>query len=227
MKNFSNRTEGTWAPHGNADMEVLGVLRSPIKFISKSSLNVHFFLPALASGATSSTQQSVSIQAREIIPIHNYYMQSKPGTWSFGAWNDFSPWPTGDVIDSLGIDASNLAVSASLRLDTGALVYLPVEVLTARGASSLSTYTLQVTSSWNLHSVETTLTTPAGNRELLPLSQCSAGPTCILHDADTPFSCTLDLTGRPEGIYRIHIRGDVPNNSFHPELSIQIYHRQN
>jgi hypothetical protein len=226
MRNFPNRTEGTWAPHGDADMELLGVVRSRINFKPKTDLRVHFFLPSASTAQASSAQTSVLIQAREIVPLHNYYMQSKPGTWSFGNWNDFGPWPTGDVLDSLGIDSSNLAVLASVRLDTGALAYLPVEVLTT-GASSLSSlYTFQLTSSWNLHSVESALITPSGRTEQLPLLQCSAGPTCILHDADTPFSFSLDLGGRPEGIYRVHIVGHVPNNSFHPELSVQIYHRQ-
>jgi hypothetical protein len=153
-------------------------------------------------------------------------MQSKPNTWRLGEWNDFGPWPTRDILDQLGIMPGNLALLASFRRSTGDLIYLPVEVLVHGAPLSSSTYTVEVKSSWNLHAIETSIINPSGKIEELPIQGCSFGPTCILYDADTPFSINLNLNGQPEGVYRFHIVGRVPNNSLRPELSVKIYHRQ-
>jgi hypothetical protein len=218
-KQFSNRTEGTWQLHGAADMELISLTRGPINFPQNSTLHVHFFLPMEASPS------SVTIQARETIQIQNYFMHSKAGHWQLGSWNDFSPWPTADVIDTIGIKPENLAVAASCRLDSGILAYLPLDISTATNAESNAVYTLQFATTWPLHSLEESVTGPSGRTIALPLMQCAAGPACVLYEADSVFSLTIDMTKQPAGLYKLHLIGRVPNSSFRPELSAEIYHK--
>jgi hypothetical protein len=226
MNDFSNRSEGTWSPHADADMQLLGVIRSRINFAPNSTLRVHFFLPPDLPGQVSKNASTVSVDAREIIQTRNYYMHSKARQWQVGAWNDFGPWPTADFLDTSGIQPANLAVLASCGLDDGSRVYLPVEILVGNTSASGSVYTLQFSTAWNIHALEKTLTTPSRSVEQLPLIQCAAGPTCVLYGADSAQSFSIDMTNRPEGVYKLHLVGHVPNDSFKPELSIQLYHRQ-
>jgi hypothetical protein len=204
---------------------LLGAVRSPVAFAPGSTLRVKFFLPAASPQEPALDPTKVVIEAREIVPTRNYFMRSKAAPWQAGAWNDFGPWPTVDVLDSQGIQATNLAVLASYSLKDGSRVYLPVEVLAGVPPSTASTYTFQFTTSYEIHSLETTLTSPSGKVEVLPAIQCSAGPTCIVYEADSPHAFTIDMKDRPQGIYRLHLHGHVPNSKFQPELSIQIYHK--
>lgn len=94
MKDFSNRTEGSWSPHANADITLVGLTRSPILFTPNSTLKVQFYVPGGPDGGTPKYSDAITIESREIIPVRNYFMRSKPMPWNLGAWNEFGPWPT-------------------------------------------------------------------------------------------------------------------------------------
>lgn len=225
MRQFPNRTEGTWSPHGSSDMDLIGLSRSPIDFDPRSTLRVQFFLPVPPTNAPPNYADTVVLESREIIALQNYYMRSKPGHWQPGRWNEFGPWPTSDVLDPLGIRASNLALTASYGDATGGRVYMPVSVSTLPAVSKSDSYIFQFNTAWPVHSLERKLTGPDGHTESLPIIGCQATPLCILYDADSSHAFAIDMTNRPEGLYRLHLTGHVPNNSFTPELFVTFYHR--
>lgn len=101
---------------------------------------------------------------------------------------------------------------------------MPVTLSTSTAASDSESYVFQFDTAWPIHSLEKRLTAPDGHTELLPIIACQANPLCILYDADSSHAFTIDMTNRPEGLYRLHLTGHVPNNSFTPELFVTFYH---
>jgi hypothetical protein len=225
LRDFKNRIEGTEIPHGDADMQLLGVVRSAIVFAPASTLHAVFFLPTASQANSLIDTAKVTIEAREIVPTRNYFMRSKAAQWQLGVWNDFGNWPTSDVIDPQGIQPTNFAVSASYSLGDGSRVYLPVEIIAGRQPSPTSTYTIQFSTAYEIHSLDITLTSPTGVVEALPSAQCPGPATCTLYEADSSHSLSIDMQNRPLGVYQVRLLGHVPNSTFHPELSIKIYHQ--
>ncbi len=114
---FSNRFEGSYQNQGNTDLDIIGVLRSPISFNSPSTLSVKLFFPT-----TGLATDKVLVEAQEITQSRNYFMQSKSFSVRTADWNAFTPWPSSDVIDSLGVAPQNLAVTASYIDQSGTRV---------------------------------------------------------------------------------------------------------
>lgn len=225
LRDFNNRIEGTEIPHGDADMQLLGVLRSSIVFTPASTLHAVFFLPSNSQANAIIDTGQVVVEAREIVPTRNYFMRSKAAQWRLGSWNDFGPWPTADVIDPQGIQPTNFAIAASYSMSDGSRVYLPVELLASKAPSSTAVYTVQFSTAYELHSLDVTLTSPSGVVQTLPSAQCPGFATCTLFEADSSQSLTIDLQNRAPGIYQVHLVGHVPGSTLHPELSIKIYHQ--
>jgi hypothetical protein len=221
---FKNRTEGTEIPHGDADMQVLGIIASPVTFGPSSTLYANFYLPSGSLAEASVNTTTVDLEAREITPVRNYFMKSKSAPWQIGQWNQFGPWPTADVIDPKGIQPSNLTILAKYSKPDGSLVYMPVTISGENPSNSSNRYTLHFATSLEIHSLNVTITDPNGNIETLPLTQCTAYPTCVLYEADSSHALTLDMSNRASGVYRVHLIGHVPNSTSRPELSIQIFH---
>src|SRR5262249_36309923 len=156
---------------------------------------------------SSSASVKVLVAAREIIDTKHYLMQSRQAKWNVGTWNDFSPWPTKDVIDRLDLDPTNIAVLASYRDDNTSPVYLPVNVFSGKNQDGGASYRFYVETSWDLHSVEKTIIGPSGQVTTLETDQCKISPTCILYSAASSYSFAIDMSRFSEGLYTIHIVG--------------------
>src|SRR6266478_5145262 len=103
MKAFDNRIEGTNV-HTNAlqDFTVIAIHRSFQLFPTNTTLHVRFFLPRVVD----SPNKEVFVEAVELQDSFHYFMQAKSFKWNENDWNVFEPWPTKDVIDRLGLQAS-------------------------------------------------------------------------------------------------------------------------
>ena len=132
-----NRYEGRIEiPVSNPDLELLSFVGFMQEFDRESILKVRFFLPL---------RSQVIIQAQELYPEKNYWMESKPGDWNVEEWNLFEPWPTKDVLDSLHIGSSNLGIIIRLNKKMSneiapAFIYhsgLPVSPIKYTGVSIL------------------------------------------------------------------------------------------
>lgn len=219
MKDFGNRVEGTDVElHGGEDLTLLGVHRSFELFAKNSTLQVRFYLPRAVS-------TKVSVEGREIVDTRHYLMRSKQANWKEGDWNNFTPWPTKDVIDPLGLDPSNIAVLASYSVENAQLVYLPVDVVARTSQPRKQPYTFHFETSWDLHSLEKSVTGPSGHRTILTTDQCNISPQCVLYSSKSSHVFDVDMSGLPEGVYSIDLVGHIPGASMMPELHIKIYHR--
>ena len=217
---FGNRFEGSYQNHGNTELDVIGVLRSPISFTSPSILSVKFFLPV-----TQLATDTVLVEAQEITQSRNYYMRSKSFQVHLADWNAFTPWPSGDVLDPLGVAPSNLAVTVSYVDQAGTRVYLPANVNTGV-AHPLNVYIIQLRTAWSIHSLEEKLTAPDGTSSQLQTIECSAGPSCVMYDAGTSHAISLDMSSRPDGFYSLELTGHVPNKFSPVHATVTFYHRK-
>ena len=226
MRNFGNREEGTAVEaHGSEDLALLGLHRDFQSFPKNSELLVRFYLPKILPQGGS---RRVSLEAREIVDSRHYLMRSKQPAWSDGEWNSFSPWPTKDVIDQLGLDSSNIAVLASYRDGNTAPVYVPVDVLsTSSGTPVKRPYTFHFETSWNIHSLDKSVTSPDGHKTVLKADRCNISPTCVLYSAASSHSFDVDMKDFPEGVYTIDLLGHLPGTSLTPNLRIRVYHHPN
>lgn len=221
MKPFDNRMEGTAVElHGDEDITLLGIHRSFEQFPKNRILQVRFYLPDIGAPST-----KVFIAAREIIDTKHYLMQSKPSNWNKGSWNSFTPWPTKDVIDPLGLDCGNIAVLAGYREENRPAVYLPVDVTAGPSQPTGAPYTFHFETAWDLHSLEKSITGPSGQTTALKTDECKISPSCVIYSAASSQAFEVDMSGFSEGVYSIHLVGHIPGNSLKPDVSIRIYHR--
>lgn len=224
MRSFDNRLEGTAVePHGDEDITLLGVHGGFEHFTQGSNLSVRFYLPKLVSQDKNALNR-VFVEAREIVDTKHYSMRSKQLNWHEAEWNDFSPWPTKDVIDPLGLDPGNIAVLAGYRDTSRPPIYLPVYVLAGASKPAKSPYTFYFETSWDLHSIEKFVTDPSGRTSHLTTEECRIFPNCVLYSAASSHAFEVEMSAQPEGIYDIRLVGHVPNNSLKPTLHFLIYH---
>lgn len=89
-------------------LELVGFVAEPQAPLFKDGeeLTVRFYLP--------DKRAAVHLYAREVKVERHYWMQARPAPWTTG-WNALAPWPTADVLQKLGVPASNVGVL--VRLD--------------------------------------------------------------------------------------------------------------
>lgn len=226
MKEFSNRREGTNV-HLNAlnDFTLIAIHRSCQLFSRNANLNVHFFLPQLRGEAG----KKVFVEAVELQDSFHYFMQAKSSvSWKDGSWNTFGPWPTKDVIDPLGLEATNVGVLAGYQIGNDRPVYLPVDVYPDNQQPIQHTYTFYLITGQDLQSLDLTLTDSAGKRVNLPLPQLkcnrSLNPNCRLYSAGSTLAFDLDMSSLPPAEYHLKLLGRVPRTSTPTAMEIALYH---
>jgi hypothetical protein len=193
-----NRYEGLiGVPTGNPEIEVVSFTGFRESYDSESDMKIRFFLPS-----TSSPNQSLSIMAREINIIRQYWMEAKPQEWRPQSWNEFSPWPA-RLLSQEGIPPTNLGVLVSLNNGpNGEKQYLPAFVYHTKSPNPVQQYTLYLR------------TNKALNRLKYSLYRVSNGgipnpriwSTEVEKMAGTPFPVQIDLRGFPEGPMRLVIQ---------------------
>lgn len=226
MKEFPNRREGTNL-HLNAlnDFTLLAIHRNFQLFPRDANLNVRFFLPQLRSNVA----EKVFVEAVELQDSFHYFMQAKSSVpWKDRSWNTFGPWPTKDVIDSLGLEATNVGVLAGYQLGNDRPVYLPVDVYSDNEQPARHTYTFHLITGQDLQSLDLSLTDSAGKRVNLTLPQlkCNRGlnPNCRLYSAGSTLAFDLDMSSLPQAEYHLRLLGHVPRTSTPTAMEIVLYH---
>jgi hypothetical protein len=156
------------------------------------------------------------LKAKERQDTSNYFMNAKNPPWKSGDWNVFGPWPTKDVIDVLGIDASNVAVLASYDRDGASSVYLPVDIYEDKSQLAPHLYTFHFVTGKPLQSLDITVTDASGAKinAHTPSLKCptSFNPNCKLYAGGSALSFPLDLSGSPQGLYHVRLVGHIPGS---------------
>jgi hypothetical protein len=226
MKAFDNRLEGTKVhPNALLDFTLIAAHRSFTPFSANAVLHVRFYLPKQGG----STNKEVFVESAELQDSFHYSMQAKnSGKWKDGDWNVFEPWPTKDVIDKLGIQASNIGVLVGYRIGNSPPVYVPVEVYQNEERAKSGAYTFYFMTGQDLQSLEVSVTNGAGVVMKAPKLQLSCrrsfNPNCKLYAAGSVQPIMLDMSALPQGEYHIKLLGHIPGNLTPTSLDIVVYH---
>jgi hypothetical protein len=219
LKEFGNRFEGSLIePHAAEDFRIIGLHRLLAKFDRNADLRVRFFLPPGAAPET------LSITAMEREDFEHYLMQSKSkSNWIANDWNEFGPWNTKDVIDSLDVRYGNLAVMATVG--TSLLDYLPVDVMTLQMRDHVNRYTVYFVASRDLRSLSVTVTDFGGHPTTVSFASSCKFPDCTQFPAGSTQAITLDFSSLHDGRYHVTFSGRVPLSTDIIAKTISIYHK--
>jgi hypothetical protein len=228
MRSFDNRVEGTNI-HNNAlqDFSLLAVHRNFSMFGQDSNLHVRFFLPRESEGS----RPEIFVEASELQDSFHYFMHAKNSpAWVPGQWNVFEPWPTKDVIDRLQLQYGNIGVRAGYRFANRPPVYLPVDVSPAKAFGTSHAYVFFFVSGSDLQALDVAVTNSTGvAMTRVGLEQrCNKtfNPGCKLYAAGSTHSFSLDMSGLPQGEYRVRLTGHVPGSLTPTLFSFNFYHSQ-
>ncbi len=210
-----NRYEGLISViTGNPDLEVLSFTGSRQNFDPGQNVNlkVKFYLPAEAP---------ISITAQETEDQKQYWMEAKPRAWRAGAWNEFSPWPTGDVILKEEIPSDKLGVLVRMEGGAGTTQLIPALVYHSNAPTSVSTYTLVLRTNRNLNHVYLTLYGNAKGGQPNPERLTLARQT-----ANVAFNVEIPAWKFNEGPMRLVVERELRNSTEKlPQREFTFYHK--
>lgn len=220
----SNRYEGLRDLQyaGEANLRLLSFIayREPANLANKPVLKVRFFLPR--PGSAFITAVELRRQGRS-----HYQMRSARTDWNAG-WQEFSPWPTADVLAPLQISPDNLGVVA--RLDSeheeGSGLIAPVLVYAETYPPVATRYVAQFLPPSTLTKVNFDLANVDTGTRVASGRLCNDTPgqskPCVA--GNTPFEITLDLSGQPSGSYRLVIDTRVYGHASGPSQQYSFWH---
>ena len=217
LREFDNRREGTLpAYNGKFDFLFLGLHRSFQKFDRNAKLYVRFAMP---NGAT-----NVFVDAAELLAAKDYAMEAKKT--KLGPVCTFGPWPTSDVMDTLGIRWTNLGVLAGFTLN-GEKVFSPVDVGQRLGSTG-NVYTVHFRLGVSIRSLEITATAKSDNKSVLVYQKfCDSKrfPGCTLWFDSTSQHAPLDMSAFPTGVYVMTFDAALSNTKDdHTKATFLLYH---
>lgn len=218
QNNRGNRYEGRIdIPIGKPDLELLSFVGCREAFTGDVNLKVRFYLP---------TSASVFIQGRELSEQKHYWMESKPpekaAEWKAGAWNEFGPWATREVLVREEIPSSNLGVLVRLQRETtnGGEV-APAFVYHSTLPASVNSYILYLRPDLTLKKVQYSLYRLVGNQEAKVKTSTLVGDK----SAGEPFPIELDMGGISEGPMLLLVEGKYRNRTGGPTREYKFYHK--
>jgi len=186
-----NRCEGvTSVQTGNPYLEVLSFTGDKEAFGDQNVvLKVRFF---------QQEPEPLSITARELDPKRLYFMRAYQTEWQpVGMWHEFTPWPTGDVLNRERISEKYLGV----LVRGGGNHLLPALVYHSTLPASVTTYKMNLRTGKNFDKVELTLYGNAARRR--PDRKTWSGPPVKVNIA---FEVQLDASGFKEGPMRLVVK---------------------
>lgn len=210
-----NRYEGRIEiPVGRPDLELLSFVGFSEPFKQDVTLKVRFFLPGHSA--------DVFVQGRELREQKQYWMESKPARWETGAWNEFGPWPTRDVLSREGVCSWNLGVVIRPRkqiLNGGEIV--PAFVYHSTLPQSVRKYTIYLRPNATLKKVTCSLSRIVNNQSV----ELKTWPVVGEKVAGEPFPVEFEVRGIPEGPMWLHIEGTFKNRTGGPIREYRFYHK--
>ena len=197
---------------GKPDLEVLSFLAYREPVTGYPDLRVGLFLH---SGGT------VSIKAVELEENRQYFMQAKEANWKPGAWNEFSPWPTKEVLGREEIPLSNVGVVIRLdRPGSDVFEFAPAFLYRMKAPVSVGRYEMYLRSHMPLKNLEFTWSQVVRGEEKT-IGSSKAGEQMPM----VPFSLKLNLESLTEGPVVISVEGKFKNQEGGPQHKYVFYHR--
>jgi hypothetical protein len=210
-----NRYEGSvYIPVANPDLTLLSFVGSFPSFQKDVTLKVRFFLPG---------DTVAFISAQELRDRKQYRMEAKPRRWQAGQWNEFAPWPTRDVIDSLGVPSENLGVVVRLGDNgQGSGEVAPAFVYTTPTPPVVQSYRFVFRPGLTLRGLRYTVyrldgAAPSKLREADLKAQRTRGE---------PFPIDIDAKDLPPGHLRLFVRAFDKNQTDEVTRQYDFVHKQ-
>ncbi len=208
-----NRFEGlVQVPAGLPDLELVSFVAYWEPFEAGATLRVLFYLPV---------EMPVVVESRELRDEKQYWMESKPQSWRAGAWNEFGPWPTRDVIAREGIAADNLGVVVRPRGQSPSGTILPALVYHQHRPGSVERYSLYIRPNTTLRTVQYSADRASGARTVALAKGMLPGEKI----AGEPFLIDLDFRGVKPGPVRLIINGTFKNRTGGPVRKFEFFHQ--
>lgn len=208
-----NRFEGlAQVPAGLPDLELLSFVAHWEPFQAGATLRVLFYVPV---------EMPVVVESRELRDEKQYWMESKPQSWRAGTWNEFGPWPTGDVIAREGIAAHNLGVVVRPRVQSPSGTILPALVYHQHRPGLVEHYSLYIRPNTTLRTVQYSADRASGARTVALARGVLAGEKIT----GEPFLIDLDFTGVKPGPVRLIINGTFKNRTGGPVRKFEFFHQ--
>ncbi len=207
-----NRFEGVVEiPAGLPDLELLSFVAHWEPFDPGATLRVLFYLPV---------EMPVVVESRELREEKQYWMESKPQPWRGGAWNEFGPWPTADVIAREGIPSDNLGVVVRPRGKSSSVTILPALVYHRHRPVSVDHYSVYLRPNTTLRAVDYWADSASGAKT----AHLAKGRLAGEKIAGEPFIIDLDFTGVKSGLVRLIINGTFKNHAGGPVRQFEFFH---
>ncbi len=212
---LGNRYEGRIGmPVNNPRLELLSFVEGSSNFPPGAppdvTLKIRFFLPADAPPAF--------VAARELEEQKQYWMEAKQTSWKPRTWNEFSPWPTKEVLHKEAISLTNLGVTVQLGEATRNR-FAPAIFSSDSALGAVISYTLYLRPGATLKRVDYLLS-PSGigakPREKALFGEKLAG---------VPFALKVDVADLPEGPMRLKVVGIHKNKDGGPVTEYEFYHQ--
>jgi hypothetical protein len=213
--NRGNRYEGSreLPIAGAPALEVLSFLRGSrsISPGANGQITLSFYLPA---GAI------VNIESRELVADRFYEMRPVRTKWDPG-WNLFTPWSARDVLQPLGVRLDNLGVLASSPATTVTTVLkelVPIVPTGSASPDSRGTYYFFFRTRDDLRKADWSVRAASGSPDARQgsLRAVSGGAPAVIQ---------FDLSGSPEGYYRVYVDCRYEGQAGGPEGEYRFYHR--
>jgi hypothetical protein len=207
---------------GEAKLRLLSFIAyyEPVRLADQPVLKVRFFLPR--TGSVFITAVELRRQGRS-----HYQMRPARTDWNAG-WQEFSPWPTADVLVPLQISPDNLGVVARLdsEQDGGSGAIAPVIVYAGRYPQVAARYVAQFLPPSTLAKVDYDLINVDAGTRVASGRLCEETPgqskPCVA--GNTPFEIAVDLSGQPSGNYRLVIDTRVYDHASGPSQQYFFWH---
>ena len=195
------------------ELELLSFVDCFEKFTTDVILKVRFFLP---------TDVPVFIQGRELQEQKQYWMESKPTDWNAGTWNEFSNWPTRNVLTREGIPSWNLGVVIRFHRGTSNGGHLaPAFVYHSTFPAPFEKYILHMRPNSTLKKVTCTIFKIVNDEEVEVVNKSLYGEKL----AGEPFRVELETRDLPEGQMRLVIKGMYKNRTGELIREYEFYHK--
>lgn len=210
----NNRYEGVKSVDVSApDLELLSFVayREEIPPGSDVNLTVKFFM---------SSDTTLYITAKELIPKRYYLMKPLIKNWEKG-WQQFSPWPTSEVIIPLNINLEQLGVVGRLfseRIGSGHIA--PLVIFHSEFKSPIEKYHLYLISKETLSRLNYYLYRTDDRQ---PFESEKVRKTFF---SKTPIPIVIDMTTQSEGMYRLFIKSRVKGRPDGPKRTYFFYHKR-
>jgi hypothetical protein len=210
-KQRGNRNEGIKGiPVSAPDLELVSFVayREQLDAGSDADLKLRFYMKG---------DGDLYITAKELVVSRYYVMNPTQTKWRRG-WQEFSPWPTGEVLRPLGISVDQIGIVGrpdGTLVGSGEIV--PLILYRSKLPPSLTRYTLHCRPKEDLRSVTYRVYRIADGKLI---------SSDLLRNliGGTTFRLVVDLPGEKMGDYKIVLEGNYKERLGGPTRTYRFFH---